>query len=152
MSQSRTTGRDVNYVTPAILRVWAGSGYCAKEEMLGETDLVNAASWQKFNFKFTPKSTHNYFMIEAFYKVPTLFPYNGNVLADNASDLLPEMPKEEPKVAVVDKPKNNTSKSLPKQTVETPKPPNINIVKPADKSTVKNPSIELRAEIGRAHV
>ena len=145
MSQSRTTGRDVNYVTPAILRVWAGSGYCAKEEMLGETDLVNAASWQKFNFKFTPKSTHNYFMIEAFYKVPTLFPYNGNVLADNASDLLPEMPKEEPKVAVVDKPKNNTSKSLPKQTVETPKPPNINIVKPADKSTVKNPSIELRA-------
>ena len=145
MSQSRTTGRDVNYVTPAILRIWAGSGYCAKEEMLGETDLISAASWQKFNIKFTAKSTHNYFMIEAFYKVPTLFPYNGNVLVDNASDLVPETPKEEPKVAVVEKPKNNPTKPTPKQTTETPKPPTINIVKPADKATVTNPSVELRA-------
>ncbi len=146
MSQSRTTGRDVNYVTPAILRVWAGSGYCAKEEMMGETDLVSAGSWQKFTMKFTPKETHSYFMMEAFYKVPTLFPYNGNVLADNASDLVPEMPKEEPKVAVVEtKPKSNTPKNTPKQTVEPPRPPNVSIVKPTDKSTVTNPSVELRA-------
>ena len=140
LSQSRTTGRDVNYVTPAILRVWAGSGYCAKEEMMAETDLVSAATWQKFTMKFTPKATHNYFMIEAFYKVPTLFPYNGNVLADNASDLVPEIPKEEPKIAVVEKPK-----ATPKPIVETPKPPTVTIVKPTDKSTVTNPSIELRA-------
>ncbi len=149
MSQSRTTGRDVNYVTPAILRVWAGSGYCAKEEMMGETDLVTAAAWQKFSMKFTPKATHNYLMIEAFYKVPTLFPYNGNVLADNASDLVPEMPKEEPKIAVVEpKPKTNTTKPTPKQTVEIPRPPTVSIVKPTDKTTVTNPSVELRATAG----
>ncbi len=149
MSQSRTTGRDVNYVTPAILRIWAGSGYCAKEEMLGETDLISAAAWQKFTIKFTPKGTHNYFMIEAFYKVPTLFPYNGNVLADNASDLTPEMPKDEPTVASVEpKPKTTVTKPPPKQTVETPKPPTITIVKPTDKATVTNPSVELRAMAG----
>ncbi len=149
MSQSRTTGRDVNYVTPAILRVWAGSGYCAKEEMMGETDLVSSAAWQKFTMKFTPKATHNYFMIEAFYKVPTLFPYNGNVLADNASDLVPEMPKEEPKIAVIEpKSKTNTTKPTPKQTVEIPRPPTINIVKPTNKTTVTNPSVELRATAG----
>ena len=144
MSQSRTTGRDVNYVTPAILRVWAGSGYCAKEEMMAESDIITAAAWQKFNFKFTPKSTHNYFMIEAFYKVPTLFPYNGNVLADNASDLVPETPKEEPKVVVVE-PKSKAPTTPPKQTVETPKPPTITIAKPTDRSSVTTPSVELRA-------
>jgi hypothetical protein len=53
--------------------------------------------------------TLSYFMIEGFYKVPTLFPYNGNVLIDNASDIVPEK-KEEPKPPVVaavikDKPK-----------------------------------------------
>jgi outer membrane protein OmpA-like peptidoglycan-associated protein len=51
--------------------------------------------------------------------VPTLFPYNGNVLIDNASDIVPEK-KEEPKVP-------------PALVAVTPKPP---VVKPP---TVKPP-------------
>ena len=147
MSQSRATGRDVNYVTPATLRVWAGSGYCAKEEMLGETDPVSAATWQKFNFKFTPKANHNYFMIEAFYKVPTLFPYNGNVLVDNASDITPEIKKEEIIAQnTPQKPKvTPTTKPTPKPIVESPKPPAISILKPTNKATVTTPSVELVA-------
>jgi outer membrane protein OmpA-like peptidoglycan-associated protein len=148
MSQSRATGRDVNYIQPATLRVWAGSGYCAKEEMLGETEPIAAATWQKFNFKFTPKTNHNYFMVEAFYKVPTLFPYNGNVLIDNASDIVPEK-KDEPIVAVVTpKPPKVTPPpptTKPKPTVEILKPPTISIAKPTNKGTVTAPSVELRA-------
>ncbi len=146
MSQSRATGRDVNYVTPATLRVWAGSGYCAKEEMLAETEPISAATWQKFSFKFTPKGTHNYFMIEAFYKVPTLFPYNGNVLVDNASDIVPEK-KDEPVAKVDPKPKPTnptTTKSKP-TVVELSKPPTISISKPTNKGTVTTPSVDLRA-------
>jgi outer membrane protein OmpA-like peptidoglycan-associated protein len=100
MSKSQLTGKDANYITPATVRIWAGSGYCAKEEMLDETEPVSEGGWKKFTFKFTPKVTLNYFMIEGFYKVPTLFPYNGNVLIDNASDIVPEK-KEEPKPPVV---------------------------------------------------
>jgi outer membrane protein OmpA-like peptidoglycan-associated protein len=99
MSKSQLTGKDANYITPATVRVWGGMGYCAKEEMLDETEPVSEGNW-KFTFKFTPKTTLHYFMIEGFYKVPTLFPYNGNVLVDNASDIVPEK-KEEPKVPQV---------------------------------------------------
>jgi outer membrane protein OmpA-like peptidoglycan-associated protein len=100
MSKSQLTGKDANYITPATVRIWAGSGYCSKEEMLDETEPVSEGNWKKFTFKFTPKMTLSYFMIEGFYKVPTLFPYNGNVLIDNASDIVPEK-KEEPKPPVV---------------------------------------------------
>jgi outer membrane protein OmpA-like peptidoglycan-associated protein len=107
MSKSQLTGKDANYITPATVRIWAGSGYCAKEEMLDETEPVSEGTWKKFTFKFTPKATLSYFMVEGFYKVPTLFPYNGNVLVDNASDIVPEIKKEEkpPVVAAVTPPK-----------------------------------------------
>ena len=121
MSKSQLTGKEANYITPATVRVWAGSGYCAKEEMLDQTETVASGTWQKFTFKFTPKATHSYFMVEAFYKVPTLFPYNGNILIDNASDIVPEK-KEEPKptvVAAVIKPKPKDSPAA------TPKPKKI---------------------------
>jgi outer membrane protein OmpA-like peptidoglycan-associated protein len=125
MSKSQLTGKDANYITPATVRIWAGSGYCAKEEMLDETEPVSEGNWKKFTFKFTPKMTLNYFMIEAFYKVPTLFPYNGNVLIDNASDIVPEIKKEEPKIAnvpVKEKPKTTpppTSKPKDKPKADT---------------------------------
>ena len=121
MSKSQLTGKDANYITPATVRIWAGSGYCAKEEMLDETEPVSEGTWKKFTFKFTPKATLSYFMVEGFYKVPTLFPYNGNVLIDNASDIVPEIKKEEkpPVVAAV-----------------TPKPPVVKppVVKPTKPS------------------
>jgi outer membrane protein OmpA-like peptidoglycan-associated protein len=118
MSKSQLTNKEANYVTPATVRIWAGSGYCAKEEMLDETEPISAGTWTKHTFKFTPKMTLNYFMIEAFYKVPTLFPYNGNVLVDNASDIVPEVKKEEPKIAnvpVKEKPKTPPPTSKPKE-------------------------------------
>jgi outer membrane protein OmpA-like peptidoglycan-associated protein len=112
-SQSQTTRKTVNYNTPVIIRIWGGSGYCSKMELLDETEPVSTFSWQKYTFKFTAKSTHTHFMIESFYKVPTLFPYNGNVLMDNASDIVFE--EEKKIVAKVDSKKPPTPK-LPKQT------------------------------------
>ena len=148
MSQSHLTGRDANYITAATVRVWAGSGYCAKEEMLDQTEPVSSGTWQKFTFKFTPKATLNYFMVEAFYKVPTLFPYNGNILIDNASDIVPEK-KEEPKppvVAIIPKPKPKDPPAA------TPKPkridtPVVTQVEPKPKPKPIEPK-----KIGRAHV
>jgi outer membrane protein OmpA-like peptidoglycan-associated protein len=116
-SQSQTTRKTVNYNTPVIIRIWAGSGYCAKTEMLDETEPVTNFSWQKFTFKFTPKANHTHFMIEAFYKVPTLFPYNGNVLMDNASDIVYE---DDKKIVKVDA--KNPTATVPKPS-KSPKPP-----------------------------
>lgn len=120
VSPSRTTNRETtNYTTPVVLRIWAGSGFCTKDEMLGETDPVMAGSWNKMNFKFTPKSSYTHFMIEAFYKTPTVFPYNGNIMIDNASDIVPE----DKTVAAV-KPKPVTPKPVTPKPV-TPKPTKI---------------------------
>jgi outer membrane protein OmpA-like peptidoglycan-associated protein len=133
MSKSQLTGKDANYITPATVRIWAGSGYCAKEEMLDETEPVSEGNWKKFTFKFTPKATLSYFMIEGFYKVPTLFPYNGNVLVDNASDIVPEIKKEEkpPVVAAVTPKPPVVKPPVVKPPVVKPKP-----TKPADTSPV----------------
>jgi outer membrane protein OmpA-like peptidoglycan-associated protein len=86
LSLSRTTGEEVNYATPAKIRIWGGMGYCDKREMLYETPLITTTRWLTYTFRINPKKgDYNYLLIEAYFKTPTLFPYNGNILLDNAS-------------------------------------------------------------------
>ncbi|MFZ2897088.1 MAG: OmpA family protein [Saprospiraceae bacterium] len=110
VSQSRVTYQNTNYTTPAKLRIWGGSSFCNKKELLAETTAIINTRWLKFDFKFKPKETHNYIVLEAFYNTPVLFPYNGNVLVDNASPIVP-VPCEdeilEPVVLVPEKPKTD---------------------------------------------
>jgi outer membrane protein OmpA-like peptidoglycan-associated protein len=90
LSVSRTTGESVNYATPAKIRIWGGMGYCDKKELLGETSVITNTRWLAYNFKFTPKKgSYTYITFEAYVKTPTLFPYNGNILLDNASAIKP---------------------------------------------------------------
>lgn len=96
-SQSQTTKAFVNYATPIKLRIWGGSNYCDKRELLSETGEVKNSDWQEYKFEFYPKDNCTYIMFEAFYKMPVLFPYNGNVLLDNASDIVPFQCKNKPK-------------------------------------------------------
>ena len=90
VSQSRVNFQNANYTTPAKLRIWGGSSYCNKKELLAETPgpIINTR-WLKYDFKFKPRETHTYIVLEAFYNTPVLFPYNGNVLVDNASPIVP---------------------------------------------------------------
>jgi outer membrane protein OmpA-like peptidoglycan-associated protein len=122
VSQSKTSSKELNYTTPIVLRIWGGSGFCTKDEMLGETEPVVAGSWTKMSFKFTPKSNYTHFMIESFYKTPTVFPYNGNIMIDNASDIVPEE-KDKPIAAVKPpsvKPKPTKPALKPKVEPTTP--------------------------------
>lgn len=86
-STSRTTSREANYIQPIKLRVWGGFGMCDKREMLGETPLVENPDWQEFQMKLTPSANYTHIILEAFYQTPSLFPYNGNLLLDDASPL-----------------------------------------------------------------
>ncbi len=89
MSLSRVSNTEVNYAAPVKLRIWGGSSYCNRTELLAESSLVVNTRWLAYNFRFEPKQTHTYIIFEAFYKTPTPFPYNGNLLIDNASDIIP---------------------------------------------------------------
>jgi len=91
VSGSKVTKQIENYTKPAVLRIWGGNGVCGKQELLGESVTVSNDDWRTFEFEFRPNKSVNYFTLEAFYKVPTLFPYNGHLLLDNAS-LIKEVP------------------------------------------------------------
>lgn len=97
----------VDFTKPIKIRIYGGNGYCRKTELLGETGLVKNTKWEEYQLRFEPTTNHSFILIQAFYKTPTLFPYNGNVLVDNLSDIVPvpcDKPSE-PLAAVVEKPK-----------------------------------------------
>ncbi len=129
LSLSRTTGEEVNYATPAKIRIWGGTGYCDKREMLYETPLITTTRWLTYTFRISPKKgSYTYLMIEAYFKTPTLFPYNGNILVDNASPIkkidcsilkMPDSLPNTPPVAEVTKP---AVRPTPKAPPATPKP------------------------------
>ncbi len=84
LSLSRATGEEVNYATPVKFRIWGGSKYCTHEELLAESPLITDTQWNKYQFNLTPRTgTYQYLTLEAYYKEPKLFPYNGNLLVDN---------------------------------------------------------------------
>lgn len=135
LSLSRTTGDEVNYATPAKIRVWGGMGYCDKREMLYETPLITTTRWLTYTFRISPKKgTYPFICIEAYYKTPTLFPYNGNILLDNASPItqidcnLPPMEAGRPPVVNNEKPQPTTTtkkadtQAIVVKPVQTPAP------------------------------
>lgn len=78
-----------NFVTPIKLRIWGGNDMCNKEELLGETGLVTNNEWEKYYLKLSPtRGNYRYIFLEAYYETPSLFAYNGNVLIDDASDIV----------------------------------------------------------------
>lgn len=88
-SASRETGLPTAYTEPVKLKIWGGYNFCDNEEELGESKLIKHVDWEEYVFTFRPKADYNYILLEAFYKTPILAPYNGNLLIDNASPIIP---------------------------------------------------------------
>ncbi len=128
VSVSRTTDDRANYTTPAKVRIWGGNSFCDKQEMLAETSLIVNTRWLQYDFRFEPKKNYDFIVFEAFYKTPTLFPYNGNVLLDDASAIQPvaceedanepiaqnQTLQEQERVNVSSQPEPTVQKSAPK--------------------------------------
>ncbi|MFZ1515880.1 MAG: OmpA family protein [Saprospiraceae bacterium] len=70
------------------LRIWGGDIYCNQKEKLGESVVVENTDWNKYEFTFLPKSRITFITLEAYYDTETFFPYNGNLLLDNASNII----------------------------------------------------------------
>lgn len=89
VSQSRVSDQRANYITPAKLRIYGGFDNCDKGQLLAESNVITNYRWLEFRFKLKPDQDYTHVMFEAFYNTPTLFPYNGNILLDNASAMRP---------------------------------------------------------------
>ena len=74
-------------------------------------------------------------MIEAFYKQPTLIPYNGNILVDKGS-MIVQIPCDSEPLASIDEPPVNVSPSqgsrdrTPPNPPVTPDPPTYDKIEP----------------------
>ena len=88
-TQQLGTNELENFVRPAVFMIWGGDFFCDKAELLGESPAVSNETWKKYTFLFHPQKTHKYITIEAFYKTPILEAYNGHVLVDGMSDIVP---------------------------------------------------------------
>lgn len=131
-----------DFTTPIVLRIWGGNTYCDKAELLGESAKVSNTDWKQFDFKFEPTSTYRYIMLEAFYKTPTLFPYNGNILIDNASAIvLIDCANDKPLIAM-----NDVQEDPPKKVNQKPtkvvKPKPKPAAKPKEKPVNNKPKLE----------
>ncbi len=132
-SSTKTSGTNkVNFNTPIKLRIWAGNDYCGKRELLSESGEVKNSDWQEYKFEFYPKDNYTYITLEAYYKVPVLIFYNGNILLDNASDIVPfqckKTPKPDKKKPDVVKDDKNQTKVKP-DVVVSDKPKNTDVQK-----------------------
>lgn len=120
-----------NYVTPAKLRIWGGFGDCDQVELIGETSLVTNYRWLEYIIKLEPSQEYTHLVFEAFYNTPTLFPYNGNILVDNASALVP-IPCEGPPPIVMNE------KEMP--PVQVPAPSEEPITSPEPRPSPQQPA------------
>ncbi len=118
-----------NFVTPAKLRIYGGFGPCDKQYLLAETKEVISHRWLEYKFKLEPIAAYSHISIEAFYRTPVLFPYNGNVLVDNLSNLK-LIPCDQP---IEDVPTAETSATKP----NNPTAAKPTTTKPTDSSAVK---------------
>jgi outer membrane protein OmpA-like peptidoglycan-associated protein len=88
-SPTRKSRDSVDFIRPAVMMIWGGDFFCDKVELLGESPPVTNTEWKQYHFLFQPQKTHKYITIEAFYKTPILESYNGHILVDDLSDIVP---------------------------------------------------------------
>jgi len=89
MSLSRVTRQPANYIQPVKLRVWGGYSVCDKNQLLGESGLITNSDWVNYNLRLKAEAGYTHLILEAYYQEAMMFPYNGNLLLDNAQPLRP---------------------------------------------------------------
>ncbi len=94
ISDSRVTNEKVNYVQNVKLRIYGGFSPCDRRQLMAESKLVNSYDWKRFTFTFSPEDNYTFITFEAYYQTPETSPYNGNILLDNASGIVPITCKE----------------------------------------------------------
>jgi len=87
MSLSRVTKQPANYIQPVKLRVWGGYSVCDKAQLLGQSELISNSDWANYNLRLKAEAGYTHIILEAYYQEAMMFPYNGNLLLDNAQPL-----------------------------------------------------------------
>ncbi len=77
------------YNFPVQIRIYAGNKKCQTKQLLWSSPTISHEEWETYKVEFTPKKNFNYIIIEAYYGDGLLFKYNGNILLDAMTPLIP---------------------------------------------------------------
>ena len=111
---TQSGGLNMSFSSAVQVRIWGGNGFCDRAELLYTTPYVVNTRWLGYLMTLKPKkANYSFIVIEAYFKTPMLFPYNGNVLMDNASSIK-QIDCSEKKEEIV---KVNPNKPKPKDTI-----------------------------------
>jgi hypothetical protein len=90
VSISQSTRMEANFNEPIILRVWGGNDNCERKELLAETEPIEHRDWREYIFEFQPTADYKFLTFEAYFdnEIGLGFPYRGNILIDNCSDIM----------------------------------------------------------------
>lgn len=162
LSRSRVNNQNANYTNPIVLRIWGGFENCDRRQLLAETPAIDHNDWRQYAMKLNPNRNYTHITIEAFYKTPTLFPYNGHLLVDAASDLVPVPCEEDATAQVEEQPasdlKLNESPSASEKSNPAPQASNqdqsvgMSRTSPERESTSKPPADRIMKQLDRANI
>jgi len=75
------------FTTPIVLRIYGSDGNCQSKELLAESSPVKDTEWKKYDFELQPHSNLTHLQLGVYYDSDSKYPYNGNMLLDQASDM-----------------------------------------------------------------
>lgn len=87
-SASPSTLQPASFTEALKLEIWAGFENCEKMERLGMTPMIENTDWEKHTIVIQPQQAYTQLVLQAAYLIDGR-PYNGNLLVDNLSPLLP---------------------------------------------------------------
>ncbi len=77
-----------NFNEPVVKRIWGADSACVKKSLLYTSDPVANTDWMKFDIQWKIDADAQFILFEAFYSKNNEWAYNGNLLLDNASDIV----------------------------------------------------------------
>jgi len=75
------------YNNPIKLRIWGAKRKCGKNQLLGESKVIQHQDWRTYKFEFTTESKFNYIILEAYHGDGEYVPVNGNILLDGLTKI-----------------------------------------------------------------
>lgn len=77
-----------NFNEPVVLRIWGADSACVKKSLLYTSDPVINTDWKKFDIQWKIDADAQFILFEVYYRNDNDWEYNGNLLLDNASDIV----------------------------------------------------------------
>ena len=89
LQSNSETNNFSGFYTPIVLSIYGGNSNCDTKVLLAESPPIDHENWVKYNFRFQSKEPLTHLTLECYYAPESETAYNGNILIDNLSPILP---------------------------------------------------------------